>query len=128
MFINTLLLFHFCRNSQHPEKWGISFKNDFRKFECCKSCYLPIFSNLLKIRKTSLFVLTVTSVLGKCFLLVAYFLLTIVVIVLIKILEKHLRRSSVLENNFQKLFVSILITNSRTPFLKNSPTSCVWPL
>ena len=51
-----ILHFHyfiFFRNSQHPEKWSVSFKNLFRKYECI-SCYLPISSNLLKgsFRKT----------------------------------------------------------------------------
>ena len=50
----TISLFHFFRNSQHSEKWSISFKNFFRKCECIRSCYLPIFSNLLRksLRKT----------------------------------------------------------------------------
>ena len=74
IFISTFSLFHFFRNSQHPEKRSVSFKNFFRKFEWIRSCYLPIFSNLLKksLRKTLLFVLNVTSVLEKHFLLVAY--------------------------------------------------------
>ena len=59
IFITTISLFHFFRNSQHPEKWSVSVKNFFRKCECISSCYLPISSNLLKnsLRKTSLFVL-----------------------------------------------------------------------
>ena len=31
-YITTLSLFHFFGNSQHLEKWGVSFKNFFRKF------------------------------------------------------------------------------------------------
>ena len=59
IFITTISLFHFFRNSQHPEKWSVSVKNFFRKCECISSCYLPISSNLWKnsLRKTSLFVL-----------------------------------------------------------------------
>ena len=59
IFITIMSLFHFFRNSQHPEKWSVSFKNFFRKCECICSCYLPISSNLLEksLRKTSLFVL-----------------------------------------------------------------------
>ena len=46
IFIATLLsLFYFCRNSQYPEKWSVSFKNFFRKCECI-SFYLPISLNL----------------------------------------------------------------------------------
>ena len=44
-YINALLLFHFFRISQHPEKWSVSFKNFVRKCQCI-SCYLPISSNL----------------------------------------------------------------------------------
>ena len=67
-------------------------------------------SNLLKksLRKTSLFVLTVIGALEKTFA-VSWLCQIIVVMVLIKILEKYWRRSSVLERNFEKLFVSIFI-------------------
>ena len=41
----TLSLFHFFRNSQHPEKCGGSFKDLFGKCECI-SCYLPTSPNL----------------------------------------------------------------------------------
>ena len=44
-YITTLLLFHFFRNSQHPENWSVSFGNFFRKCECI-SCYFLISSNL----------------------------------------------------------------------------------
>ena len=75
MFITTLSLFHFFRNSQYPEKSSISFKNFFSKCEYMRSCYLLISSNLLKMsfRKTSLFVLTVTGVLQKSVVLATYF-------------------------------------------------------
>ena len=43
--ITTISLFHFIRNSQHPEKWDVSFKNFFRKCECISFC-LPLSSNL----------------------------------------------------------------------------------
>ena len=81
-FITTLSLFNFLRNNQQLEKWKVSFKNFFRKCEYIRSCYLPISSNLLKksFRKTSLFVLTVTGV---------PIFQTIVVIVVIKILQKY---------------------------------------
>ena len=42
------ILFHFFRNSQHPEKWSASLKNFFTKCEWIRSYYLPISSNLLK--------------------------------------------------------------------------------
>ena len=59
IFIITISLFDFFRNSQHPEKWSVSVKKFFRKYECISNDYLPISSNLLKnsLRKTSLFVL-----------------------------------------------------------------------
>ena len=59
IFITTISLFHFFRNSQHTEKWSISVKNFFRGCECISSCCLLIPSYLLKnsLRKTSLFVL-----------------------------------------------------------------------
>ena len=44
-YITTLSLFHFLRNSQHPEKRNVSFKNFFTKCECI-SCCLTISSNL----------------------------------------------------------------------------------
>ena len=63
-FVGTKF-FHFSyisrgiNHSELPEKWSVSGKNFFRKCECISSCYLPIFSILLKnsLRKTSLFVL-----------------------------------------------------------------------
>ena len=69
IFITTLSLFHFFRNSQHSEKWNRSFKNFFRKCECIRTCYLPISSNLLRksFRKTSLFVFTVIGTMEKVF-------------------------------------------------------------
>ena len=59
IFITTISLFDFFRNSQHPEKWSVSVKKFFRKYECISSGYLPISSDLLKnsLRKTSPFVL-----------------------------------------------------------------------
>ena len=65
IFITTISLFHFFRNSQHPEKCSVSVKNFFKKCECISSCYLPISSNSLKnsTRKTSLFVLLQTGLL-----------------------------------------------------------------
>ena len=69
-----LSLFHFFKNSQHPEKWSVSFQNFFRKCEYI-SCYLPISLNLLKIsfRKSSRFVFTVIGVIETSVLLAAYF-------------------------------------------------------
>ena len=63
IFITTVSLFHFFRNTQHPEKWN---ENLFRTCECI-SCYLPISSNLLKesFRKTLPFVLFVEGVMEK---------------------------------------------------------------
>ena len=48
-------LSHLFKNSQRQEKRSICFKNFFRKCECIRSCYLSIFSNLLKksFRKTT---------------------------------------------------------------------------
>ena len=73
MFSTTLSLFHFFRNSQHPEKISVSFNKFFRKCECIRIswCYLPISSNLIQkaFRKTSIFVLTVTGVREKVFLM-----------------------------------------------------------
>ena len=59
IFITTISLFHFFRNSQHLEEWSVSVKNFFSKCECINSCNLPISSNLLKnsLRKTSFVVL-----------------------------------------------------------------------
>ena len=75
IFITTLSLFHFFRNSQHPEKWSVSFTIFFKKCEYIRGCYLPISSNLLKksFRETSTFLLTVTGVLENSVLLAAYF-------------------------------------------------------
>ena len=76
IFITTLSLFHFFRNSQHPEKRSVSFKNFFRKCACIRSCYLPISSNSLiqkSFRKTSLLVLTLIGVMEKSDLLAACF-------------------------------------------------------
>ena len=56
IFISTLSLFHFLKNSQHPEKWSISFKNFFRNCEYIRSCYLMISSNLLKRSFRKIFV------------------------------------------------------------------------
>ena len=110
IFITTLSLFHFFKNSQHPKKSSVSFTYFFRECEYIRSCCLLIPSNLLKksFRKTSLFVLTVTGVLEKKCSAGCLFQ-TIVVIVVIKILEKYWLRSSILERNFKKLFVSMFI-------------------
>ena len=41
-YITTLSLFQFFRKNQHPEKWSLSFKNFFRKFECISfTCRYP---------------------------------------------------------------------------------------
>ena len=73
-------------------------------------------SNLLKrsFRKTSLFVLTKTAVMEK--VLSQPHISSYYCNVVIKILEKYLLRSSVLEMNFQKLFVSILIQDFNHKF------------
>ena len=92
-------LFHFFKNSQHPEKWSFSFKNFLKKYECI-SCYPPVSSNWLKMFfiKTSLFELTVTSVIKKkCS--VSCIFQTSVVIVVIKILEKYMWRTAFLKNS-----------------------------
>ena len=106
IFIITLSLFRFIRNSQHSEKSSIPCKNFFRKCEYIRSCYLPISSDLLKesFWKTSIFVVTVTGVLEKVFCQV------IVVIIIIKILEKFLWKKSVLELIFRN---SLLVHLSR---------------
>ena len=107
IFTTTVSLFHFLKNSQHPRKWSASFKNFFTKFECIKSSYLAISSNLLKtsFSKSSLFVLAVKGVVAN----VSFIFQTKNIIVVIKILEKYMSRTSVLERNFNKLFVSIFI-------------------
>ena len=98
-FITTLSLFHFFRKWQHPEKRSVTFKNLF--ISECMNPSVFIYSNLLKksFRKTSLFVLTVTGVMEKKYSVSCIFQ-TIVVVDVIKILEKYLWRSSVLERNF----------------------------
>ena len=130
ILIIALSLFYFFGNRQHPEKWSVSFKNFFRKCECIRSCYLLISSNILKksFRKTSLFLLTVTGVFLEESVVSCIF--QTIVKVMIKTLEKYRWRSSVLERNFRNTLLvylsMILTTNSRTLFLKNSPTSRVW--
>ena len=90
--------------------------NFFRKCECIRCCYFLTSSNLLKksFRKTSLFVLTKTAVMEK--VLSQPDMSSYYCNVVIKILEKYLLRSSVLEMNFQKLFVSILIQDFNHKF------------
>ena len=100
-YYTFVISFHFFRKIQHPEKWSVSFKNFFRKFEYIRSCYLLIASNLRKksFRKTLFLVLNLTGVMEKkCF--VSCIFETVVVIIVIKILEKYLWGSSVLERNF----------------------------
>ena len=84
--------------------------NFFQKCECIRSCYLLTSSNLLKksSRKTSFFVME--KVLSQVHISSYY------CNVVIKIFEKYLLRSSVLEMNFQKLFRSILIQNFNHKF------------
>ena len=99
VFYYYTLIFHFFRYRQHPEKRSVTFKNLF--ISECMNASVFISSNLLKnpFRKTSLFVLTVTGVMEKkCS--VSCIFQSIVVVVVIKILEKYLWRSSVLERNF----------------------------
>ena len=62
-------LFHLFRNSYHPENSSASFMNPLRKWDCIRSWYLPISTNLLKksLRKTSLFPLTKAAVMKKVF-------------------------------------------------------------
>ena len=69
--------------------------NFFRKCECIRSCYLSKSSYLLKksFRKTSVFVLAKTAVMEK----VLSYILAAYCNVVIKILEKYILRSSVLE-------------------------------
>ena len=66
------------------------------------------------LQKTSLFVLTKTAVMEK--VLSQPDMSSYYCNVVIKILEKYLLRSSVLEMNFQKLFVSILIQDFNHKF------------
>ena len=70
---------------------------------------MAISPNLLKrsFRKTSLFVLFRQLLEKKCH--VSCIFQVVIVIVVIKILEKYLLKSSGLEMKFSKLFVSILI-------------------
>ena len=84
--------------------------NFFQKCECIRSCYLLTSSNLLKksSRKTSFFVME--KVLSQVHISSYY------CNVVIKIFEKYLLRSSVLEMNFQELFVSILIQDLNHKF------------
>ena len=84
--------------------------NFFQKCECIRSCYLLTSSNLLKksSRKTSFFVME--KVLSQVHISSYY------CNVVIKIFEKYLLRSSILEMNFQKLFRSILIQNFNHKF------------
>ena len=92
--------------------------NFFRKCECIRSYYLRTSSNLLKksFRKTSRFVLTKTAVMEK--VLFQPHISSYYRNVVIKILEKYLLRSSVLEMNFQKLFAIILIQDLNHKFQK----------
>ena len=118
IFVTTLSLFHFFRNIQPLETWSVYFKNFFRKRECI-NCYMSISSNLLKrsFRKNFTFCAYCDRWYRKKYSISCIFQ-TIVVIVKTKILEKYLWISS----------ARILITNSRTPFLKVSSTSCVCSL
>ena len=129
IFITTLSLFHFFRNSQHPEKSSVSFTVFFREYLLQEL----LFADILKLTKKVLQKnFTFFAYCDRCFgkkCSVSCIFQVIVVIVVIKILEKYWGKSSVLENNFQKLFVSILsrilTINSRIPFLKNSPIKAV---
>ena len=75
-------------------------------------------SNLLKrsFRKTSLFVLTKTAVMEK--VLSQPHISSYYCNVVIKSLEKYLLRSSVLQMNFQTLFLSILIHKFQNTFFE----------
>ena len=68
IFVITLSLFHLFRNSYHPENWSASFMNFFRKWECIRSCYLLISSNLRKrpFKKTSLLFLPRQLLCKRC--------------------------------------------------------------
>ena len=59
IFITTVSLFPFLKNSYHSEKWSVFLKKFFRKWECISSCYLPISPNVLResLRKASLFLI-----------------------------------------------------------------------
>ena len=101
IFVTTLSLFHLFRKSYPTLKSKLFFfMNFFSKWECIRSCCLTTSSNLLKksFRKTLLSVLTKTPVWKKCS--VSCIFQAIIVTVVIKILEKYLLRSSVLEMNF----------------------------
>ena len=130
IFITTLSLFHLFRNSQYPEKSSVFFTNFFRECEYIRSCYLLKSSNLLKtsFRKTSLFVLTVTGVLEKSVLLADQNPLKILVKKFSCIVSIFVLFASFSSLCQYGCLSSILTTNSRTPFLKNSPTSCVCSL
>ena len=70
IFITTVSLFHFLKNSYHSEKLSVFLKNFFRKWECISSCYLPISPNVLRksFRKASLFLIfeLLPAALFKC--------------------------------------------------------------
>ena len=99
IFITTLSLFHFFRNSQHPEKSSVSFTVFFRE-------YLQelLLADILKLTKKVLQKnFTFFAYCDRCFgkkCSVSCIFQVIVVIVVIKILEKYSGKSSVLENNF----------------------------
>ena len=76
--------------------------NFFRKFECIRSCYLPISSNLLKTKSPLQklhFLCILRQLLWKNCSISCIFQ-TIIAIVVTKILEKYLLKSSVLEMKF----------------------------
>ena len=101
IFITTFHYFISLERANNLEKWSVSFRNFFWECEYIRSCDLPIASNLIKksFRKTSLFVVNLIGVMEKKYFVSCIFE-TNAVIIVIKILENNLWRSSVLERNF----------------------------
>ena len=127
--VHGFCLFHFFRNSQHPEKRSVNLKNLFRKCECISyNESILKFTNKV-LQKNFPFCAYCDRCYGKNCSVSSIFQ-TIVVIVLVKIREKYLGRGSLLERNFQKLFVDVPIQDFNhkflnTFFLKNSPSILV---
>ena len=138
---SNILLIHFnyfisLETAQHPEKRTVSFTNFFMKCEYIRSCYLPMSSiskssNIKKksFRKTSRFRLTVRVILKKSILLIAYFKLLLQQLCsksLKNICEEVQFQKIIFRKSFLVYLSRILTTNSRTPFLKDSSTSCLF--
>ena len=101
IFITTLSLFHFFRNSQHQEKWSISFKNLVTKCECI-SCYLLISSNLLKKSCRKILCLLWQIIWKKCSISCIFQAIVVIVVI------KNPRKISVKKFSFRKEFSGTL--------------------